>query len=92
LGAATAICERLVAEGTRDPDVYSLLGVINESGGKLDAAEDLFRKALFLDPHHFQSLVHMGLLCERHGDTDRSRLYRARAGRVLSQQEGDRGA
>jgi len=44
---------------------------------------------LFLDPHHYQSLVHMSLLCERHGDIDGSRLYRARAGRVLSPQEGN---
>ena len=89
LAAATAICERLVAEGTQDPDVYSLLGMIAESGEKLEAAEDLFRKALFLDPHHYQSLVHMSLLCEQHGDIDGSRLYRARAGRVFAQQEGD---
>jgi len=34
----------------------------------------------------------MSLLSERHGDYDGSRLYRARAGRVLSQQEGDRAA
>jgi chemotaxis protein methyltransferase WspC len=88
LGAATAICERLLAEGTRDPDVYSLLGVLSESGEKLEAAEDLFRKALFLDPNHYPSLLHMSLLCERHGDIDGSRLYRARASRALSQQEG----
>jgi len=87
-----AMCERLLAEGTRDPNVYSLLGIISESGGKLEAAEDLFRKALFLDPHHYQSLLHMSLLCERHGDMDGSRLYRARAGRVHSQQEGDQEA
>ena len=92
LEAATTICERLLAEGTQDPEVYSLLGVISESGGNLEAAEDLFRKALFLDPHHYQSLLHMSLLSERHGDYDGSRLYRARAGRVLSQQEGDRAA
>src|SRR5208337_3388602 len=92
LEAATAICERLLANGTQDPNVYSLLGVISESGGKLEAAADLFRKALFLDPYHYQSLLHMSLLCARHGDIDGSRLYRARAGRVLSQQEGDREA
>ena len=92
LEAATAICGRLLAEGTQDPAVYSLLGVINESEGKLEIAENLFRKALFLDPRHYQSLVHMSLLCERHGDIDGSRLYRTRAGRVLPQQEGDREA
>jgi chemotaxis protein methyltransferase WspC len=90
LEAATAMCERLLAEGTQDPDVYSLLGVIRESGGKLATAEDLFRKALFLDPHHYQSLLHMSLLCERHGDNDGSRLYRARASRVHSRQKEDR--
>jgi chemotaxis protein methyltransferase WspC len=88
LGAATAICERLLAEGTRDPEVYSLLGVLSESGEKLEAAEDLFRKALFLDPNHYPSLLHMSLLCERHGDIDGSRVYRARASRALSRQEG----
>jgi chemotaxis protein methyltransferase WspC len=92
LEAATAICKRLLVEGAQDPNVYSLLGVISESGGKLEAAEDLFRKALFLDPHHYQSLLHMSLLCERHGDIDGFRLYRARAGRVLSRQAGDREA
>ena len=92
LAAATAICKRLLAQGTKDPDVYSLLGVIAESREKLEAAEDLFRKALFLDPDHYQSLVHMSLLCEQHGDIDGSRLYRARAGRVFSQQGGDQEA
>jgi chemotaxis protein methyltransferase WspC len=92
LEAASAICRRLLAEGSQDPDVYSLLGVLSESGGKLETAADLFRKALFLDPHHYQSLVHMSLLCERHGDIDGSNLYRARAGRVFSQREGDQAA
>ena len=34
LDAATAICERLLAEGAQNPDVYALLGVISESAGK----------------------------------------------------------
>jgi len=90
LAAAAAICERMLENGIHDPDVYSLLGMISESGGKLEAAEDFFRKALFLDPNHYQSLVCMSLLSERHGDTDGSRLFRARAGRVREQQEHDR--
>ena len=92
VGAATAICERLLSEGSQDPDVYFLLGVISESGGRLEEGEELFRKALFLDPHHYQSLVHMSLLCERHGDINSSRLYRSRAGRTFSQQERHRAA
>ena len=89
LETATAICERLLAEGAQDPDVYGLLGVLSESGGKGEAAEDFFRKALYLAPHHYESLLHMGLLCERRGDVEGSRLYRARASRALSRQEGN---
>ena len=87
LEEAAAICDRLLAGGAQDPHIYCLLGVINESGGKVEAAEEFFRKALYLSPHHYESLLHMGLLCERRGDVDGSRLYRARAGRAVERQD-----
>lgn len=89
LDAATAVCERLLAGGAQNPDVYALLGVISESGGKVESAEEFFRKALYLAPDHYESLLHMSLLCERRGDVEGSRLYRARAGRALTRQEGN---
>ena len=88
LDGATAICKRLLEGGVKDPRVYSLLGVINESKGALQSAEEFFRKALYLVPTHYESLLHMGLLCERRGDVENAGLYRARAGRALSRQEG----
>ena len=87
LEPAADVCRRILAGGSQDPEVYSLLGVISESGGKIDNAEDFFRKALFLDPNHYQSLVHMSLLCERRGDMHASGLYRARAGRIAGDKE-----
>jgi chemotaxis protein methyltransferase WspC len=86
LESAAAVCRRILDAGSQDPDVYSLLGMISASGGKMEGAEDLFLKALFLDPYHYQSLVHMSLLCERRGDMDSSRLYRARAERIVLHQ------
>ncbi len=88
LDGATAICEHLLESGVKNPNVYSLLGVINESRGALQSAEELFRKALYLAPNHYESLLHMSLLCDQRGDADGARLYRARAGRALSRQEG----
>ena len=88
LEAATAVCERLLAEGAQDADVYALLGVMSESRGKVESAEEFFRKALYLAPHHYESLLHMSLLCERRGDIDGAGLYRARAGRALTREEG----
>ena len=90
LEAAAAICKRLLAEGAQDPGVYALLGVICESAGNASSAEEFFRKALYLDPYHYGSLMHMSLILERHGDVEGSRLYRGRAGRALSRQERER--
>ena len=88
LDGATAICERLLESGVKNPKVYSLLGVINESKGALQSAEEFFRKALYLAPGNYESLLHMSLLCDQRGDVDGARLYRARASRALSRQEG----
>ncbi len=88
LDGATAICERLVENGVKDPKVYMLLGVIKESRGALQPAEEFFRRALYLAPDHYESLLHMSLLCDQRGDVDGARLYRARASRALSRQEG----
>jgi chemotaxis protein methyltransferase WspC len=64
--------------------------VIRESAGNAAAAEDFFRKALYLDPYHYESLMHMSLILERYVDVEGSRLYRGRAGRALSRQERER--
>ena len=88
LDAATAVCNRLLEGSAQNPEVYALLGVIHESSGKVESAEEFFCKALYLAPDHYESLLHMSLLCERRGDVDGARLYRARAGRALGRQEG----
>lgn len=88
LDGAIALCERLLEDGVKDPKVYALLGVINESRGAVQSAEDHFRKALYLAPDHYESLLHMSLLCELSGDLDSAQRYRARARRALSGQEG----
>ncbi len=88
LDAAAAVCKRLLEGGARNPEIYALLGVISQSAGKVESAEEFFRKALYLAPDHYEALLHMSLLCERKGDVEGCRLYRERAGRALKQQEG----
>jgi chemotaxis protein methyltransferase WspC len=89
LAAAASICERLLGEGAQDPGVLALLGVIRESEGNAASAQEFFRQALYLDPNHYESLMHMSLISERHGDVEGSRRYRARAGRAFLRQEGE---
>lgn len=87
LDSAISVCERLLAEGAQNPDTYALVGVINESRGENESAEEFFCKALYLAPDHYESLLHMSLLCQLRGDIDSARRYRARAGRALVRQE-----
>ena len=90
LDAATSLCTRLLQHNDADPNIYALLGVISESAGKVDVAEEFFRKALYLAPAHYESLLHMSLLCERRGDIEGAGLYRARAGSALNEREEKR--
>jgi len=59
------------------------MGLILTAGGKTDQAEASFLKALYLDPDHYESLVHASLIFRRKGDERRADLYRERADRQL---------
>lgn len=62
--------------------LFGLMGLIRVAQQDSNDAEDFFHKALYLDPDHYESLVHMSLLYARKGDTRRAALYRARAERL----------
>ena len=44
-----------------------------------DEAQESLEKALYLDPRHYQALVHMMLLAEHRGDRRLAGNYRRRA-------------
>jgi chemotaxis protein methyltransferase WspC len=62
-------------------EAYCLLGLIHEAGNDVRLAENYFLKALYLDPHHYESLIHTSLLCQQRGDVRKAALYRERAER-----------
>lgn len=64
---------------------YYLLGVIRDSEGQSVEALKLFRKAVYLDPGHAESLLQLSLLAERAGDRAGAANYKRRATRL---QEG----
>lgn len=85
---AWSLCERWLAQHS-DPDAYFLEGVISSARNRLNVAQECFRKALYLDPRHYQSLIQMGLLCEREGKMARARLFRERAAKLNRPEETD---
>jgi chemotaxis protein methyltransferase WspC len=62
--------------------VFFLQGLISQSSDRFADAEEFFRRALYLDPGHLESLVHMSLLCASRGDSGRSTVFRDRALRL----------
>ena len=82
LAEARAAGERLLREQGPGAEVFCLLGIIRGAEGELDAADALYRKALYLAPEHQESLAHLALLLETRGRADAARVLRTRLRRL----------
>lgn len=61
---------------------FCLLGVIAEAGGEAARAEDLFRRALYLEPGHAEALAHLAARLELKGERRAAQALRERARRA----------
>jgi chemotaxis protein methyltransferase WspC len=86
LSEAAAICEAQLSQGLASAQVYYLLGLVHDANGDERAAE-CYRKALYLDPNHYETLVHLAVLADKNGDLGAARNFQKRAERL---QPGDR--
>jgi chemotaxis protein methyltransferase WspC len=79
---ALAMCEVLVAEAPPVAAHNALLGVVQQSRGQSLAAERAFTQALYIDPQHRESLVHLSLLLRGRGQVAVADQLRVRAERA----------
>jgi chemotaxis protein methyltransferase WspC len=82
LAEAAEVCERHLQRSPPTARAYYLLGLVRDAAGQSELATELYRKALYLDPHHEEALVHLALLLERAGDAEGGRVLRERARRA----------
>ena len=80
---AIALCESAIGIHGPSPEVYFLVGMIHQTNGRLDLAEDCFHKTLYLDGAHADALLALSLLAENRGQPDHAEQYRRSARRVL---------
>lgn len=93
LAEAAALCERHLRDQGPDAQGFHLLGLLREAVGELDEAETFLRKAIYLDPAHYDALTHLAALLEGKGDHANARLMRQRAQRSFERmQEAARNA
>ena len=70
----------------RRPDCVEacfMLGLLSEWRHEPQAAETYLRRAVYLDPNHYEALCHLALLAEGRGSESVARALRQRAERVF---------
>jgi chemotaxis protein methyltransferase WspC len=67
---------------------YYLMGLARDAAGAADEASENYRKALYLEPNHYETLVHLALLAEKMGDRAGARRLQERVGRLSARMHG----
>lgn len=83
LEEAAEICEVFLREQGPSARAFHLLGLIRDCAGDQYQANEFYRKALYLEPDHYDSLIHLALLADKNGDSAAAKALKNRAHRVL---------
>jgi chemotaxis protein methyltransferase WspC len=83
-GEARKEFEKYLATHPQDPEAYFMLGLLAEREHDVHAAEVCLRRAVYLDPDHYDALCHLALLAEARGDAPVASSCRRRAERVYN--------
>jgi chemotaxis protein methyltransferase WspC len=91
LEQASTLCDGVLRQDPGNVEAYYLKGLIEQSCGHMDRAEEWLRKTIYLEPGHYEALLHMSALANGRGDRKLGGLYRERARRADGKRENDRG-
>lgn len=83
LEEAAALCQAHLTQHQDCAEAYYLLGLVKDATDHPDAME-LYRKALYLDPNHYETLVHAALWLEKNGDATTAQTFKRRAERAAT--------
>jgi chemotaxis protein methyltransferase WspC len=81
---AELICEQHLATDSDSAQGWYLLGLIRDACGDTSAV-DCYRRALYLKPDHYETLLQMALWLQKNGESGRARTFKARAERAKPQ-------
>jgi chemotaxis protein methyltransferase WspC len=79
---AASCCEAHLREHGPSAKAFYLLGLVRDAAGNPTDASNYYRKALYLDPTHHETLVHFAFLVEQQGNSAAAQVLRDRARRV----------
>lgn len=84
LDAARTQCEAALQLHGSSARAHYLLGLICDAAGKPGEAEAFYRKALYLEPDHYEALSQLALLAEKSGNAKAAAQLQQRAKRSQS--------
>ena len=87
LKEASGLCERFLENNAVNAEAYYLFGLIKQAEANDADASNLFRKAVYLNPLHYEALVHLAVLAESQGNLAAAAVYRARASRIVDEKQ-----
>jgi chemotaxis protein methyltransferase WspC len=81
MDGAVSLCQEHIRKTGPSAEAYCLMGVIRMARQDMNSALDFFLKSIYLDPGHYESLIHISLIYREKGDKQKEALYRERAER-----------
>jgi chemotaxis protein methyltransferase WspC len=87
LRQAVKICEVSLREQGPSARAFHLLGLICDCSGDQPQASEFYRKALYLEPDHYDVLIHLALLKDKSGDSVAAEALKNRARRILERKK-----
>lgn len=82
LDEAAKLCEAHLRKHGASAPGYYLLGVVRDAQGDKQLASECYRKAIYLEPNHYEALLQLALLAEQLGDGRDAGQWHNRARRV----------
>jgi chemotaxis protein methyltransferase WspC len=92
LDQAARAAAQVAQASPQDAEAWYLLGLIADAQGRPAQALEHYRKALYLEPGHYEALTHLAALLEVQGDAQGARRLMRRAERAapaVSRRHGD---
>ncbi len=89
MAEAATVCEAYLNKHGPDAQAFYLLAIVREAVGEPAEAEALLRKALYLDPAHYEALTQLALLLEQRGDSGNADIVRQRALRCHNRRQSE---
>jgi chemotaxis protein methyltransferase WspC len=82
---AATCCEEHLRRHGPSAAAFHLMGLVRDATGNQLEAAGYYRKALYLEPNHYTTQIHLALLMEKQGDTAGAQVLRSRARRLEQQ-------